>query len=92
VDHSIVEVFSGTGHCAMAIRTYELPHAEGAPLPRRMVRLLLLGGGRVGSSSLEDGGARRAQLDVYGMAAAYRNYPPPPSARKMDGSSISAQL
>ena len=69
LDHSIVEVFTGTGHCAFAVRVYQEEQPQ--PPPPRTVRALAVGGGHSGG-----GDEAVASLEVFGMAAAYRDYQP----------------
>ena len=73
MDHSVVEVFTGTGHCAFAIRVYQ--DAQPQPPPPRTIRAMTMMGG--GGDSSENQGVR--SLEVFGMAAAFRDYTPPTS-------------
>jgi hypothetical protein len=72
LDHSVVEVFTGTGHCAFAIRVYQ--EAQPQPPPPRTILAKVIEDGDEKTSS---GSEAVTSLEVFGMAAAYRDYHPP---------------
>ena len=83
VDHSIVEVFTSTGHCAFAVRVYQeaqQPKPQPCNTPPRTIRTVVTGSRGAGGSGHGGGVAATtaASLEVFGMAAAYRDYRPPP--------------